>query len=340
MKNTTPIIPVSEPECQVKSWKNLLKNAITTTDALLAAVDLQANQLGYEITEDSGFSLRVPQPYIDKIKSGDPLDPLLLQVLTQKQELEEVTGYNRDPLQENNNQTPGLLHKYQGRVLLILASACAVNCRYCFRRHFPYQDQMASGDQLSQSLQYIAADTSISEVILSGGDPLMVSDRALVSLFDRLDAIPHLKRVRIHSRLPVVIPQRLTPTFVDRLSSSRLTTSMVLHINHANEIDKLLIEHLAPLRLAGIQLLNQSVLLKQVNDNLPTLKALSESLFDAGILPYYLHLLDKVAGAAHFDVSTQQAVALIQSLREQLPGYLIPRLAVEEAGKPSKTVIA
>ncbi|WP_444997322.1 EF-P beta-lysylation protein EpmB [Aliikangiella sp. IMCC44359] len=340
MKNMTPIIPVSEANCQVISWKNLLKTAISDPFELLETLNLSSKSLDYPVTAQTRFSMRVPKPYIDKMKPGDPNDPLLLQVLTQAAENLDIQGYTEDPLKENANQTPGLLHKYYGRVLLILSSACAVNCRYCFRRHFPYQDQMANGTQLAKSLDYISNTQSISEVILSGGDPLMVSDSVLLELVKKLDNIPHVKRLRIHTRLPVVIPQRITPKLCQTLNLSRLDISMVLHINHANEIDPLLCQQLQLLKNKGVQLLNQSVLLKGVNDSAVSLIELSESLFSAGILPYYLHLLDKVAGAAHFDIPRSTATQIIEQVRKKLPGYLVPRLAVEIAGEASKKIIA
>ena len=340
MKNMSTIIPVSTAQCQVNSWKNLLKSATSDPNQLLAQVGLNPESFVEEIDSDNAFAMRVPRPYIDKMRYGDRNDPLLLQVLSQQQENVSVDGYGADPLLESQIDTPGLLHKYHGRVLLILSSACAVNCRYCFRRHFPYQDKMASGQQLEASLRYIEQSPSISEVILSGGDPLIISDDALRSLITKLESIPHLKRLRIHTRLPVVIPQRITKALCQVLTTTRLQTSMVLHINHGNEIDSLLANALSQLTEARVQLLNQSVLLKGINDSADTLVELSEKLFSVGVLPYYLHLLDKVAGAAHFDLDQTTAKTLVKDIRSRLPGYLVPRLAREEAGKEAKTVIA
>jgi L-lysine 2,3-aminomutase len=335
----TAIIPVSQIECQENSWKSYLKSAISQPEQLLQQLNLSSDNLGYDIDRQNPFATRVPQPFIDKMQSGNPQDPLLLQVLSQHQENTQPAGYTLDPLQEVSSETPGLLHKYHGRVLLILASACAINCRYCFRRHFPYQDQAATGEQLEHALNYITKDNSITEVILSGGDPLIVSDNLLNSLIVNLDAIKHVKRLRIHSRLPIVIPQRITDNLISSLSSTRLLTSIVLHINHANEIDEVLINALAKLKASGTQLLNQSVLLKGINDNLADLCQLSERLFEAGILPYYIHQLDKVQGAAHFDTPQNVAERLIEAMRKKLPGYLVPRLAREDAGEQSKTII-
>ncbi len=340
MKNMSPIIPVSDPNCQVKSWKNLLKSAIKDPIQLLSEIGLEPTDLNFPIAENTGFAVRVPQPFIDKMQLGNPQDPLLLQVLSQQAENLAVAGYTNDPLEEHASSAPGILHKYHGRVLLMLASACAVNCRYCFRRHFPYQDKVASGKQLQQSIDYISEHQEISEVILSGGDPLMVSDSQLSLLLSQLNQIPHLKRLRIHTRLPVVIPQRITQELCNILATSHLNVSMVLHINHANEIDELFTSSVKKLRDSGIQLFNQSVLLKDINDNVSVLAQLSEQLFAAYIVPYYIHLLDKVAGAAHFDIPKAQAIELVEALRNRLPGYLVPRLAIEEPGEKAKTIIA
>lgn len=306
---------------------------------LLKKVSLEPQSLDFPISTNSQFSTRVPQPFIDKMVPGDPNDPLLLQVLASAREDQPVANYSLDPLQETQTNHPGLLHKYHGRVLLILASACAVNCRYCFRRHFPYQDKMASGKQMEKAFDYLRNDSSISEVILSGGDPLMVNDEFLAHLTNELSAIPHLRRLRVHTRLPVVIPQRITQKLCDTLNSTRLDCSMVLHINHANEIDFLLTSHLDDLRAAQVTLLNQGVILKNINDNLNSLIELNEALFSAGILPYYMHCLDKVAGAAHFDLPYEKAKQLFVQLRNRLPGYLVPRLAIEEPGEAAKTIL-
>ncbi|TQV73202.1 EF-P beta-lysylation protein EpmB [Aliikangiella marina] len=336
----SPIIPVSQVDCQVPAWKKLLKTAIKDPLTLLETVAVDPKSLDFSLSENNPFSTRVPQPFIDKMKPGDAKDPLLLQVLTSHLEELEVPDYSFDPLDETQNQLPGLLHKYHGRVLLILAAACAVNCRYCFRRHFPYQDKMATGDQLNKAIEYVRNSESITEVILSGGDPLMVSDDQLRNLISQLDNIPHLKRLRIHTRLPVVIPQRVTNQLCQTLASSNLDCSIVLHINHGNEIDPLLSRAVNDLKHSGVTLLNQSVLLKHINDNLDALCELSERLFQTGILPYYLHCLDKVAGAAHFDLPMNTAKTLISGMRNRLPGYLVPRLAMEEPGRPAKTIVA
>ncbi|WP_280547862.1 EF-P beta-lysylation protein EpmB [Halomonas sp. 11-S5] len=284
------------------------------------------------------FEVRVPEVYLARIRPGDPADPLLRQVLPLAEEAVPMAGYVADPLKEAEHApAPGLIHKYAGRVLLIASPACAVNCRYCFRRHFPYEENAPSRAQWEESLEHIRQDPSIREAILSGGDPLAASDRQLAWLVERLEAIPHLKRLRIHTRLPVVIPERIDDALLGWLGATHLQKVMVLHINHANEIDEAVIAACRKLSAAGVTLLNQSVLLRGVNDSIGALAALSERLFEAGILPYYLHVLDPVAGAAHFDVADDEARELVAGLREVLPGFLMPRLVREIPGEASKT---
>ncbi|MGX5174829.1 EF-P beta-lysylation protein EpmB [Aliikangiella sp. IMCC44653] len=339
MKNMQPIIPVSVEKCQEKSWKYLLKTAIKDPFSLIEQLGLNSEAFDFEFSPSNQFAMRVPQPFIDKMVPGDPKDPLLLQVISQSLEDIEVPGYTNDPLEEKSLNPPGLLHKYHSRVLLILASACAVNCRYCFRRHFPYQDKQASGDELNLALQYIAQRPQITEVILSGGDPLILNDSQLIAIIEQIEQIKHVNKLRIHTRLPVVIPQRITDKLVAKLASTRLVTNLVLHINHANEIDQRFVQAMDKLRQAKVFLLNQSVILKGINDCPNKLASLSEKLYQTGIIPYYLHLLDKVAGAAHFDLAKDQAVQIVEQMRKMLPGYLVPRLACEQPGKSSKTVI-
>ena len=274
------------------------------------------------------------------MQPGDRFDPLLMQVLAVGDELEAIDGFVADPLAENlTNPLQGLIHKYRCRVLLTVTGACAVNCRYCFRRHFPYQDNNPGRNGWQPVLDYISTDTCIHEVILSGGDPLLASDNVLSELFAQLAEIPHLRTLRIHTRIPVVLPERITEAFINLLATTRLHTVVVLHSNHPQELDNDVLNACAALRKVGCHLLNQSVLLAGVNDNAKTLAALSERLFACGVLPYYLHLLDKVQGAAHFDVSLDDAVVIFRELQALLPGYLVPRLAREEAGKKNKTLI-
>lgn len=274
------------------------------------------------------------------MQPGDERDPLLLQVLASVDETVTVAGYVVDPLDEaGHNPLSGLIHKYHGRVLLTVTGVCAVNCRYCFRRHFPYQDNNPGRAGWQQALEYIRGDDSIAEVILSGGDPLLASDAVLGELISQLDDIPHLRTLRWHTRVPVVLPERIDASFLALLSASRLRKVMVLHCNHARELDASVFAACQALRDAGCHLLNQSVLLKGVNDCATVLAGLSERLFDCGVLPYYLHVLDKVAGAAHFDLPTQQAQAIYADLQARVPGYLLPKLAREEAGKRSKSLL-
>lgn len=322
------------------SWQRLLAGSNLTLQQLYQRLELALPDCNKAVQASEDFPLRVPEPYLQRIEPGNPDDPLLLQILPQAEETIAVPGYSVDPLQEaNSNPLPGLVHKYQSRVLLILSGGCAINCRYCFRRHFPYNDNQMGKDQWQQILDYLRADTRINEVIFSGGDPLATPDKRLAGFIDDLEGIEHLQRLRIHSRLPVVIPQRITNELVNRLSQSRLQTLMVIHANHANEIDHCVAAALQQMQQAGIQLLNQTVLLKGINDDVDSLEQLSETLFRSQVMPYYLHMLDEVAGAAHFDVKLEQAQALIKALQARLPGYLVPRLVKEEAGKASKTLL-
>lgn len=329
------------------SWQEQLASLITDTRELLARLDLSPEQAGISEQAAAAFPLRVPEPYLARMRRGDPRDPLLLQVLPGMAELLEPDGYCRDPLQETTATTPrGLLHKYRGRVLLIVTQSCAIHCRYCFRRHFPYAEQRPGDDRPGRerwqsALDYIAADPGITEVILSGGDPLATSNAFLGRLVDDLATIPHVTRLRLHSRLPIMLPERVDAAFLDMLAlwharpGSRAV--VVLHANHAREFDASVDAACARLLGTGCQLLNQSVLLKGINDTVDALSELSERLFAAGVLPYYLHMPDKVTGTAHFDVELTQALELLRLVQARLPGYLVPRLVREEPGKPAKT---
>ncbi|MEZ5493571.1 MAG: EF-P beta-lysylation protein EpmB [Pseudomonadales bacterium] len=330
------MIPVSHAACQ--DWQSLLRDAISDPTALCQRLSLPAESASAIAQACAAFPLRVPEPYLQRMQLGDPTDPLLLQVLPQAAELLEQPDFTSDPLDERqHNPVPGLVHKYHSRVLLISTSMCAVHCRYCFRREFPYQDNRNSRLEWQQALHYIRLHTELNEVILSGGDPLSLPDKQLAWLTEHIAAIPHITRLRIHTRLPVVIPQRLTDSLLHTLSNSRLQTVMVLHCNHPNEVDAAVADAIGRLRRAGITVLNQSVLLANINDNADTLADLSERLFAAGCLPYYLHVLDKVKGSHHFALGDQQAVAIHRKLQALLPGFLVPRLVRENAGKPSKS---
>ena len=324
----------------VRSWQDELRESITDPAQLLKRLALPDDLLDGAIAGDALFDLRVPEPYLSRIEKGNPRDPLLLQVLPLQQETQELPGYTTDPLEENaSNPLPGLIHKYTHRVLLILSGACAINCRYCFRRHFAYQDNQLGREQWQAILTYLQEHSEVEEVIFSGGDPLATTDKRLERMIQDLELIPHIERLRIHTRLPVVIPSRITPALIHMLANTRLSSVMVLHINHANEIDAAVKRSVAQLTQQNIILLNQSVLLRGVNDNATVQKTLSKSLFAAGILPYYLFLFDPVAGAAHFDIPEEEARRLAAEMQASLPGYLMPRLAVEIPGKSSKTLL-
>lgn len=323
---------------QTSDWQQVMKTMIRSVGELCDALALDPATLDLDPAAQQAFALRVPRPFVALMEKGNARDPLLLQVLPQAQEMLQVPGFVTDPLQEAAfNPVPGLVHKYRGRVLLISSPACAVHCRYCFRRHFPYQANTPGLADWQQALDYIAADPSIVEVILSGGDPLSASDDYLAGLISRLAAIDHLSYLRIHTRLPVVVPQRVTDGLLQALTGSRLQPTMVIHANHAQELSADVAESLALLRQAGIRLLNQSVLLAGVNDSEASLRALLERLHQIQVEAYYLHLLDAVEGAAHFQLPQARALALYEALRRQLPGFMLPRLVRETPHAPYKT---
>lgn len=321
------------------SWQKELARGFNDPRKLLEYLAISPDKFSASFAARKLFPLRVPLPFVQRMERGNPRDPLLLQVMTDQQEFDQPDGYIGDPLAEQSSVLPGLLHKYQNRVLLMVRTGCAINCRYCFRRHFPYQDNSPNQAGFKDVANYIAQRPQINEIILSGGDPLMANDQQLATLFELLAPIKHLTRIRIHTRLPVVIPARITEQFIKLCADSRFNIVMVLHINHPNEIDQEVIEAVATLKQAGMTLLNQAVLLKDVNDNAECQIALSEALFNAGILPYYLHLLDKVEGASHFDSPEDQAIAMMRELHQQLPGFLVPKLVREIGGQAHKTPI-
>jgi len=325
------------PLLTTPTWQEQLADLCTDPAELLSILQLTMSDVGLSEEAMQSFPLRVPRPYLARIKPGDPRDPLLLQVLPSKAETEIHPGYTKDPLGELSvNQTPGLLHKYAGRVLLIATSSCAIHCRYCFRRHFPYSDNRPGRDQWQASFDYIEGNPGIREVILSGGDPLATSNAYLGWLVEKLLAIPHVTRLRFHTRVPIMIPQRVDAPLLRLLANRKQQITMVLHANHAQEFDAEVDSACERLRAGGIHLLNQSVLLAGINDSGAALCGLSERMFAAGVLPYYLHILDKVSGAAHFAVQLATARKLISSMQAALPGYLVPRLVREEAGMMSK----
>jgi EF-P beta-lysylation protein EpmB len=319
------------------NWQTELSHAITQLDELLKILELSPTAVNSSLLAAQQFALRVPRGYVARMRKADPQDPLLLQVLPLQQELFAVPGYTTDPLQEKAaNPIPGLLHKYHDRVLLTLTGSCAINCRYCFRRHFPYAENNPGMQGWQQAIDYIASKSEIREVIYSGGDPLLLKDGQLQEITDKIAAIAHVKRLRIHSRIPIVLPERITDELLSCLTSTRLQPVMVVHCNHANEIDDAVINAMQKLQAAKIPVLNQTVLLKGVNDSVRALIELSESLFAAGIMPYYLHLLDKVQGAAHFEVSENIAKQLAWEMMQQVSGYLVPKLVCEKPGALAK----
>ena len=315
-----------------------LAQAISDPAQLLRALDLEPS-LGCA-TSGRDFSLRVPQSYVARMRKGDRHDPLLRQVLPIVEEQAVAPGFRYDAVGDLKAMTiPGLLHKYHGRVLLIATGACAIHCRYCFRRHFPYADAHAATGQWEAALGYIRADSSIREVILSGGDPLSLTDQRLALLANRLAEIPHLHTLRVHTRLPIVLPARVTDALLAWLTGSRLKPVIVVHVNHANELDDAVRTALGRFSAVQVPLFNQAVLLRGVNDSVTALTDLSHALFDTAVTPYYLHLLDKVQGAAHFEVDEATACRLLDELRSILPGYLVPRLVREREGAPNKLAV-
>lgn len=324
-----------------ENWQQQLAAGFSDIEKLCRYLQLVPTDLGISRTAAAAFPLRVPQGFAARMEKGNPEDPLLLQVLPVEQEMHPYPGFGTDPVGDLDAVSEtGVLHKYHGRVLFIISGSCAINCRYCFRRHFPYADVQLSRKKQRAAVQYIADNPAISEVILSGGEPLLWNDARLGELFQRLASIDHLQRIRIHSRLPIVLPSRITPQLLDCLGQSRQQVILVLHSNHANEISTDVASACKALRERNITLLNQSVLLKNINDSPGKLCLLSEKLFQAGILPYYLHLLDKTAGTGHFLVSETNARNIIREVQNRLPGYLVPKLVKEETGRLSKTAIA
>ncbi|CAL1329254.1 EF-P beta-lysylation protein EpmB [Candidatus Providencia siddallii] len=323
-----------------ENWMQKLTEVVTDSNKLLELLNLKNNQvLNKIINNDKTFPLYVPLHFLNKIKKGDPLDPLLLQILSVKNELKTKINFSIDPNMEHFNKIPGLLHKYYNRVLLIVKGRCALNCRYCFRKNFPYKNNKGNKKNWLFAINYIKKHIMLDEVILSGGDPLIAKDHEIYWIIKKIEKITHIKRLRIHTRFPIVIPERITDNLCKILSNSRLQIIFVTHINHANEIDEEFAFAMKKLKQSNIILLNQSVLLKRINDNTNTLLNLSNSLFDVGILPYYLHVLDKVQGTYHFLVTDAKAKRLIRELLTKLSGYLVPKLVKEKAGKLSKILL-
>jgi EF-P beta-lysylation protein EpmB len=322
---------------QPAGWQQELAGGIADPHELLRLLEIEPRTLPVPVLTAAPFPMRVPHAYVARMRRGDPLDPLLRQVLPIAAETRDAPGYVADPVGDLAAEVvPGVLHKYEGRALLITTGACAVHCRYCFRRQFPYADSHAAREHWAAALGYLRRDASIREVILSGGDPLTLGDAKLAELVQAIEEIPHLRRLRLHTRLPVVLPSRVDDRLLGWIGRSRLQKVVVIHANHANEIDGQVIGAVRQLRAVDVTLLNQAVLLAGVNDRTGALRDLSEALFAAGVLPYYLHLLDPVAGASHFDVPRSRALRIMSELRAALPGYLVPRLVRELPGSPAK----
>ncbi len=321
-------------------WQQLWRDAVRDPRELLALLGLDPQALGVSEQAATQFALRVPRGFVARMRHGDAHDPLLRQVLPIDAELRRMPGFALDAVGDAAaKKADGVIQKYRGRALLVATGSCAVHCRYCFRRHFPYAEETAARDGWREAVAAIAADPDIDEVILSGGDPLSLATSKLVELTEALAAIPHLKRLRIHSRLPVVLPERVDAPLLAWLRALPWPVAFVIHANHANEFDASVDAALAQLRDSGAQLLNQAVLLRGVNDSVAALAALSERSFAAGVLPYYLHQLDRVEGVAHFEVDDATARALHQALAARLSGYLVPKLVREIAGDTGKRAL-
>lgn len=329
------MIPRLDTPGHTPAWQTALARGITSVEALLVRLDITPQPPLPAMA--AAFPLRVPRSFLDRMEPGNIDDPLLRQVLPVAAENNGHPDYSCDPLGERHAMAaPGVLHKYPGRALLTLTGACAVHCRYCFRRHFPYGEANPLGSGRDEAIDYLRSHPDIGELILSGGDPLSLPDSRLSALADQLAGIPHLHTLRIHTRLPIVLPERVDDLLLDWLSKFPQRVVMVLHCNHPNEIDITVKTAMQSLHQAGAMLLNQSVLLHKINDDADTLVRLSEELLAAGILPYYLHQLDRVQGAAHFAVEDTDARALMDAIHSRLPGYLVPRLVRELPDYPGK----
>lgn len=323
-----------------QNWQKALSEAFTDVEQLCEYLDIKLSDLTNPPIDYQSFPLKVPRGFADSIEKGNPDDPILRQVLPVSDEHLNFPGYLNDPVGDlNASPTAGVLHKYHGRALLITTGSCAINCRYCFRRNFPYSELQLSNSRLQEALNYIQQAQELTEIILSGGDPLLLSDERLKELITQLNNIRHIQRIRIHSRIPVVLPERITPELLKLLTGSRQKILLVIHANHANELSQSVSHACRALITQGIILLNQSVLLKSVNDTPEKLITLSEKLFEIGVLPYYLHLLDKATGTGHFEVSKQEALNIHKQLQTRLPGYLVPKLVAERAGAANKILL-
>jgi EF-P beta-lysylation protein EpmB len=334
-RSVRPVLPAGEPH-----WQAEIRAAIRSAAQLCERLQLPADLLPQAAAGESDFPVFVPPSYLARIEPGNPHDPLLRQVLPLANEGEVVPGFSQDPVGDMSAKLrAGVLQKYTGRALLVTTGACAVHCRYCFRRHFPYEEVPHSDAAWDAALAAISADPTISEIILSGGDPLMLVDTRLAFLANKIAAIPHVARLRVHTRLPIVVPSRVTAALIAWLTQTRLAPVVVVHANHARELSNDVAVAAERLRHAGVMLLNQAVLLRGVNDSVAAQQELAERLIEVGMLPYYLHQLDRVAGAAHYEVPVEEGRQIIAKLRSRLPGYMVPRYVQEISGEPNKTIL-
>ncbi|PHQ31936.1 EF-P beta-lysylation protein EpmB [Rhodopirellula bahusiensis] len=328
----------TQPE--TADWRGSMKRAIRSVGVLRRHLNLPSleGDSGGSLADDHGFPVFVPLEFAARMKPGDPNDPLLRQVLPLPEEAESPEGFSSDPVGDLNAAVaPGLLHKYHGRALAITTGACGIHCRYCFRREFPYSENSSRGNHLDLALKYLRENDSIEEVLLSGGDPLTLTDDSVAKLMQQIEAIPHVRRLRWHTRMPIVIPSRVTDSWIENMRASRLTSWVVVHCNHPAELDDETGAALMRLVDAGIPVLNQAVLLREINDDVDVLESLCRRLIDLRVMPYYLHQLDRVRGAAHFEVDQERGRALISQLESRLPGFAVPRFVCEQAGQASKT---
>ncbi len=339
-KNESRIITRTPARWQTSDWQNALKNMSRSLQEVLDYCEIGAEDLNLQQQAEADFCVKAPKHYLNQIEKGNAQDPLLLQILPTSSEVNTHTQAEKDPLKEERfNKAPGLIHKYAGRVLLIANPSCAIHCRYCFRRHFDYQENTLSREDWQKTLDYIRNDESIFEVILSGGDPLSNNDKQLGYLLKQISETPHINTIRFHTRIPTVLPERITDDLLELLQSIPQQMVMVLHINHANEISDDVASSLHKLAAAGIRLLNQSVLLKGVNDHVEALQSLMLKLHQLNVGAYYLHTLDTVEGAMHFAVDDDLALGLYCSLQAKLPGYMLPKLVREIPFESNKTLL-
>jgi EF-P beta-lysylation protein EpmB len=334
------MIPALPHARQAPAWQRELARAFTRPAELIEFLELDPALARLDDAALRDFPLRVPRGFAARMAKGDPRDPLFLQVWPAAAESETAPGDRDDAVGDlARMRAGGVVHKYRGRALVIATGACAVNCRFCFRRHFPYNDHLAAREHWSVALQELAGDRSIEEVILSGGDPLSLPDDKLAEFAEALEFLPHVKRLRVHTRQPIVLPERVDGALLNWLARGRIKRVVVLHVNHARELDAATRAAIGRLRETGVPLLNQSVLMRGVNDSAAALAGLSTALFEAGAMPYYLHMLDRVRGTAHFRVAEDEALALVREVSARLPGYLVPRLVREDPGAPAKTLV-